>query len=317
MEELKKYDLFDRYLRGELEQKELDSFLKQLDSDEELREEFSMYQYLVEGIREHEKQELKAYMSKKAGVRYIGSPWSKGFTYASAAILIGFGILYFVLDHRAKETDLAINKPVETRKTPEQEVVREDEVKKGEEKQEFVVPEVASPDQQDTNTLYNEERQGTEGERSSAVGDFPVMGDSKTMAGSKTEDDFPVKTDTRIMDTLVTLNILFEKEEGIALDTGTGLIKQTSVTVHSEKILVQFWKSPINYKGYRFDGRKLVLFGLDSMSQVELRYRVLDPELEVYDVYLVYGKLHVKLVDDNRYNAYIRETNPLIINELK
>lgn len=319
MEEQKKYDLFDRYLRGELDQKELDSFMKELGSDEALKEEFDMYQYLVEGIREHEKQELKAYMTKKAGVRYIGSPWSKNFTYASAAILIGFGVLYVVLDNRAKDTDLAINKPIEIPKSPETQVAPDGEVKTEENKEEYVVPEIqAAPVEVDTNTRYSEDGQKPDGEKTYGVGDMPVMGDRNRMAGSnKGEDDFPVRTDTRIMDTLITLAIRFEKVTEQSIDTGESPEAERTIPVLSEKILVQFWKSPINYKGYRFDGRKLVLFGLDSISQVDLKYRVLDAELKVYDIYLVYGKLHVKLIDDNRYNAYIRETNPAILNELK
>ncbi len=319
MEELKKYELFDRYLRGELDQKELDSFLSRLNADEELKKEFDMYQYLVEGIREHEKQELRAYMiqQKNKEVKYIGSPWSKTFTYASAAVLIGFGLLYFVLDNRVKDNDVVVNDPIKAPKTQETPVIREGAEEVEPEEPVFTAPQITTEEgEPDTASDGKYDPDLAEPGTAKEFRDYPVMGDPNRMASSG-EDDYPVKEDSRIMDTLITLTVEFEQETGMVIDTGTGSIHQTIVVNVSEKILVQFWKSPINYKGYRFDGRKLVLFGLDSFSQVELKYRVIDAELKVYDVYLVYGKMYVKLIDNNRYNAYTRETNPAILNELK
>ncbi|MHB1277341.1 MAG: hypothetical protein ACYC1Q_02995 [Bacteroidia bacterium] len=321
MEELKKYELFDRYLRGELDQKELDVFLGRLESDEELKKEFDMYQYLVEGIREHEKQELKAFITRRktSEVKYIGSPWSKTFTYASAAVLIGFGLLYVVLDSRVKDNDVAVNNPVIVPKAPEKPVISEGEEEVERVKpidQVPVVPEMKTEDPEREIDTSLTKGQGTNPPTKGDNGrEFPVIGDPSRMASSG--DDYPVKEDSRIMDTLIRLSILFEQFEGQFIDTGEGGKPVTGEVNVTEKILVQFWKSPINYKGYRFDGRKLVLFGLDSFSQVELKYRIVNKELKVYDVYLVYGKMHVKLIDNNRYNAYIRETNPAILNELK
>jgi len=39
------------------------------------------------------------------------------------------------------------------------------------------------------------------------------------------------------------------------------------------KILVELWKSPVNYKGYKFSGRKLILFGIDSFEKLSLEYQ--------------------------------------------
>lgn len=319
MEEQKKYDLFDRYLRGELEQKELDSFLAQLESDEALKEEFDTYHYLVEGIREHEKQELKAFMAQrnKGEQKYIGSPWSKSFTYAAAAILLAFGLLYVVLDNQVKDQDVAVNDRIVVPKTPEPTQAPEGEKVQEAETPESVEPHVHTKTPVDTGSDMKDEGDEPQTPKKKDPLYYPEPGDPNRMAGSS-KDDFPVKEDSRILDTLITLSIRMEKYEKQTIDSsGAAPGEERSITLKSEKILVQFWKSPINYKGYRFDGRKLVLFGLDSFSQVELKYRIVDPTLEVYDIYLVYGKLTVKLIDDNRYNAYIRETNPAILNELK
>jgi len=38
------------------------------------------------------------------------------------------------------------------------------------------------------------------------------------------------------------------------------------------KVLVELWKSPVNYRGYKYSGRKLVLFGIDSFDKLSLEY---------------------------------------------
>ena len=35
-------------------------------------------------------------------------------------------------------------------------------------------------------------------------------------------------------------------------------------------IYVEFWRSPINFKGYKFNGKKLVVYGIDSPFEIYL-----------------------------------------------
>jgi hypothetical protein len=48
---------------------------------------------------------------------------------------------------------------------------------------------------------------------------------------------------------------------------------KTSKTKRSDNsVTVEFWKSPINYKGYRFDSYKVVIFGLNDYDVTKFKY---------------------------------------------
>ncbi|MBI1221326.1 MAG: hypothetical protein GC180_01880 [Bacteroidetes bacterium] len=317
MEEQYKYDLFDRYFRGELSQEELDDFLERLKSDEEFKKELEMYQLLVEGIREHERQELKAFLVDKARVRFMGNPWSKAWTYASAAIIAGFGILYLVMDNSIQQEPTAesskpaqIQTPVDTTQpgNTKEEVTNNQSLTK---KMPIPDPEVEikeeTPAEEVADVLNIEDT--TELQSGETDAELPGYEKPHRMASMEKKQDFPVKEDTHLFDTTFTLQIKFQPDSVQNIQKPKGPV--------SERIEVQFWKSPINYKGYRFDGRKLQVFGLDTFSQVSLRYHVLDASLGVYQVYLKYGENYFKLNDNYRYNAYMREEDTSIIQNLK
>ncbi|MDX5321778.1 MAG: hypothetical protein LPK45_11610, partial [Bacteroidota bacterium] len=273
MEEQYKYDLFDRYHRGELDQSELDAFLERLNTDETFRADYEMHHLLVEGIREHERQDLKAFMQEKARVRFMGNPWSKTWTYASAAILIGFGVLYVVLDKTIPQEELSDKPnpkelvfPVDTAdEKPEETLTDAEPIQKTEKEPEN---ESQYPQSDPITPLPDSSDEDNIPEWQSAE-------DPSRMAGMTQGDELPVKQDVRIYDTVLSLKLQFPKDSTNLTKKGAG--------GKEEKIVVQFWKSPINYKGYRFDGRKLEVFGLDSIDQVEVKYYVVNAELEVVD----------------------------------
>src|SRR5690606_177262 len=98
---------------GELEAAELDAFLERLKTEPELAEELEMHRLLVEGIKEHRKEELKAYLQEKGRVRFMGNPWSKTWTWASAAILVAFGIIYFTIPQNENNEALSEKEPTQ------------------------------------------------------------------------------------------------------------------------------------------------------------------------------------------------------------
>lgn len=52
------------------------------------------------------------------------------------------------------------------------------------------------------------------------------------------------------------------------------LLTDDKMTVRPEKqkILVELWKSPVNYKGFKYNGRKLILFGFENFDKLGLEY---------------------------------------------
>lgn len=47
-------------------------------------------------------------------------------------------------------------------------------------------------------------------------------------------------------------------------------IKSEKKTNERIQLMVEFWRSPINYKGYKLGKSKLILFGIDNSSQIML-----------------------------------------------
>ena len=322
MEEQEKYALFDRYLRGDLSQQELDDFLERLKEDPELAADLEMHKFLVDGIQEHRKEELRTYMKEKARVRFMGNPWTRNWTYASAAVLLIFGVMYVVIDQNRKIDPVAVkDSPAETSAGVDTTEEKPEDLP--EESSAEETPQLA--EQQDPVPVVPETEPYKD--TSSAVSDEHDVEhrnitelNQENLASMPKEDELPVKSDTRIYDTLITLNLAFIPVQGAKsgdFKDSSGVAKQATTATKDEKITVQYWKSPINYKGYRFDGRKLELFGVGFSDEISLSYLVLDPKLKVYRVYLKKNGLYFPLVDDHAYHPYKAETDPAILEKLK
>ena len=63
-------------------------------------------------------------------------------------------------------------------------------------------------------------------------------------------------------------------------------------------VLVEFWKSPVNYKGYSFNGKKLVLYGLSKPYAISLYIEKKEISLKFKD------GLSVKLIKDNEFHKF-------------
>ncbi len=322
MEEQEKYALFDRYLRGDLSQQELDDFLERLKEDPELAADLEMHKFLVEGIQEHRKEELRTYMKEKARVRFMGNPWTRNWTYASAAVLLIFGVMYVVIDQNRKVDPVAVkDTPAET--STGVDTTGEKSQDLPEESSAEETPQLA--EQQDPvpvvpETEPYEDTSGVVSDEHDVEHRTITELNQENLASMPKEDELPVKSDTRIYDTLITLNLAFIPAQGAKsgdFKDSSGVTKQATTSNKDEKITVQYWKSPINYKGYRFDGRKLELFGVGFSDEISLSYLVLDPKLKVYRVYLKKNGQYFPLVDDHAYHPYKAETDPDILEKLK
>jgi len=70
-------------------------------------------------------------------------------------------------------------------------------------------------------------------------------------------------------------------------------------------LAVEFWKSPLNYRGYKLFKNKLVLFGLDPLDEVVLVYSG-----DFYYLKCSLGIFKLSITDDFR--SYERVTNPSV-----
>jgi len=315
MNEQERHELFDRYLRGELEEQELDQFLKDLKSDEELENDFQTYRLLVEGIRQHEKEELLLYMRDKARVRFMSNPWSKTWTVASAAVVLAFGVLYFTIGNTEQ-----VNTPVADNKTEQKEEKitnqsdsnQEEDVEQEQtpdieiQKQEEVLADKQTP-QPESIDIIEEDADAVEKQI-----DFPEVdiGDEREFAANPNENNLPVKEDILLFDTSLVATTILPKElkanlaDITSIDSSTTGQRKKAKVKNDEPVTVrvEFWKSPINYSGYRFDGKKLQLFGTYNIVELQLYHVVKDINLNVSDIYLRIGEKIYLLDESNSYS---------------
>ena len=73
---------------------------------------------------------------------------------------------------------------------------------------------------------------------------------------------------------------------------------------------IQFWKSPVNYKGYSFNGKNLKLYGMDKQTKVYI-YRLSG------NWYMKMGDFYYTLNPDNQFHTYKRLEDTFIIKQLE
>jgi hypothetical protein len=97
-----------------------------------------------------------------------------------------------------------------------------------------------------------------------------------------------VKTDSLLDDS--TINLLVLK----------GFFKNASQI--SRQLLVEFWASPIHFRGYLFNGKKLLIYGFEPNSTVFLNY---NSGNETYHIFILNKEFH--LFPDNQFHKLVLE----------
>ena len=65
----------------------------------------------------------------------------------------------------------------------------------------------------------------------------------------------------------------------------------------ANQVVVEFWKSPVNFKGYKFNRKKLVLYGLAPQTEIKLCYYI-------HTQYMLVGNVIYKIVETAAYQPY-------------
>jgi hypothetical protein len=84
-------ELFDLYLQGKLQGADLAAFESRLSADKAFAEAFQVHRILVEGIRDHGRQELKNYLKEHGKVHLAGKsarPFNMRYAAAAAIVLV-------------------------------------------------------------------------------------------------------------------------------------------------------------------------------------------------------------------------------------
>lgn len=301
-------DLFDRYLKSELDGQELKDFEDRLIVDETFRDEFELHQLLAEGIKQNGKEELKNLLKDKGKVVFWGENlWSKKMRMASAIVFLIFAGLFalvqFYLEPKERKLALEKEQSLDKYEYNDKDTIANElkftETKPLESEQgKLNQADIPPPFEQESKVVFEETLQQKEAQ----------INDEKeeTLAASKESPyvEYNVSAEKKLRDTIISFSIVeFNRKDfnnsynkatpkGKAqlpannnnLDkkitsnnkTDDSTIKENTkleskkmagganIVVQNYKI--EYWKSPINFRGYTLKGNSLKLYGYDSKN---------------------------------------------------
>ncbi|TNE81806.1 MAG: hypothetical protein EP332_02340 [Bacteroidetes bacterium] len=338
MSELETYELFDAYLRGELSGKELDDFVRRMQEDSTFKEALDMHVMLVRGIEEHRKQELKAFLKEQTSRSFLGNPFGAKYTWFAAAVLAFFALVYVGFEYGLKEEFAQLNESkeevdtvVQVQAAPTEQIERQ---KNNEPRGNQIPPVPEATDDKDViyqedEVVLNEVKKAYIGSVQSEVEEIEMLDEPENleMTNDAEENKLPVRQDTKIYDTQMVVRQLAWTTDSVKItlrdnSANSNLAKakpesnRTFKETSDKKITIEYWGSPINYKGYRFDGRKLVLFGQDEQSEVHVVALLTDVNLGTYRYFFKLQGSYYELFDDNVFRAYKAITDSRILTKL-
>lgn len=282
------YEWIERYLEDQLGGEELDIFRKRLRDDSEFAYDVEIQRLIWQQIKEQRKQELKNFIAAEGEVKYIQNIWGTKWLYASAAIVLFFTGFYFVVEYVIKPGQesgtYSVGQEEYAREKSDSSTVvdpmREpDQQKKSFPSQADSVVDLAIADHDDvpTDEVVKETMPVIE---SSEDYFFDQQRDSADLY----EDEDFVAKDERIAGKVFELHSLVSvsrenaaKKAPVSKQVTTDKSeteepreqeKSISETKESAQLIVEFWKSPVNYKGYSYQKGKLILFGIDPTESL-------------------------------------------------
>lgn len=341
-EEQTHIELFDLYMRNELPDNDKTDFEKKLELDHEFKQQFTQYLLIVEGIKLHNREELKTFMKNEAKMEYWGQNfWGKKWNYASAALLLIFASLYIVTKQfnnssSKQENDLAIEQQKEkvelktqenTSPKSEQNPVKEHIVAEEKPLDNIVINEAEIPsvaenessrgynlETDDANMVVNIEEEKKISEKTLNINDvkeitFEFNNNTWNSQTSSTTlpSNFPNdKTSGRVnkqkkASSDKNKENKTEVEEKKTVDTSARVKTLENTNVQSNKLLIQFWSSPLNYKGYQYNNNVLKLYGITENNTKLHQYNK--------TLYLVNDGKVYRITPCNETCNYIEEEN--------
>jgi len=332
-EESAHMDDIDKFLMGQMGDFEQGLFEHRMAQDQDLKFEVEVRKKALEMIEFQRALALKDYIRKNTPHKRILTFWQQVAVYSSAACLIIFTISWAVLSIYFPNNDLTNQISAVTEKKE----INKDALDSG------------MDESTNLNELKNDNQPLTEPEilnmtdsvSIGAIGQeeglttMPVPSQNEVDEDdvSGVEDSYVIKSDILVQDTifyafnysyntvaadakkptaapsannLETYKTTKAKTVKEIEDTVTpGLIKNQSVNIR-----VEFWKSPINYKGYKYNGIKLMLYGM--VSNPKMKFKILNDEL-----YMLTGDQVFHIVKEDRFNSFWPETDKNLIKLIK
>lgn len=322
----------ENYVLQRMTEEEALQFEKDLLQDQELKK---YYEELLPAIRVaqfHRANELKEFIRKNAKKPVKYTFWPVVITYSAAASLIFFVIAWVWIDLHQPAHESALARTREKILHPwgnKNEDIGSSQAIKDSISSISEIPPKANNQE---SLSKEEESEIIAGEQPPAIMEDQSGDGISEMANSDENisetDDLKVKSDEKILDTVFVAMTIFDR----TMDTVSGIStselrlaaksktssKKPAVTeadtyknipnpsVSNKNIYVEFWKSPINYRGYRFNGRNLIIFGFTSSQGLQFKYYN-------NDVYMLVNKQVYRMENNDRFNSYYPEEDAKLL----
>lgn len=316
----------DKYLSGEMGAFEKGLFEHKLAQDENLRYELEVRRLAVSMIEMERRRQLKEYIRKNTPHKRQLSFWQQVTLYSSVACALVAFVFWVMLQIADPVGHMAYQ---QRENKPELQPARSNKTDANQEPSTSTPPESAQadhlplfPTEEKMDNIPFSENAETEN-KDEDVATAPA-------AEGASADDYAIKSDEMILDTSYltpvfqlasmeeteTTKMPAAKTDSRAAAPAATNKARKAITVDSANngftrynainIKVEFWNSPIHYKGYRFNGIKLQLYGIHDPGKI--KFKMLDDELYMWNAGVV-----CKILREDRYNSYWPESDKSIL----
>ncbi|MBC7384350.1 MAG: hypothetical protein H7296_15395 [Bacteroidia bacterium] len=289
---------FEKFLRNEMRGQELAAFHQKLNENERFRKDFDFYvihrkNILEEELAEYDKNEI---LFKK--------PQKWGWFYAIISVLgLVLIIDYYLSINYDKTIDTAV------RRKPLIERIN------------FFSTEEIMPEPKETEKAFKENKiekpltknYSTEPE---ILDSTQLFAEAEAQLEKYIQNNNIIQSDYFLMDSLMwVFDGIVTKERIVALNMQTDSILDDSSLqmlafkslygkpkASQKQLFVEYWKSPIHFRGYRFSGKKLLLFGFETDAPLFFSF---DEPAGTY--YLFMMDKAYSLFSDNQFHKISKE----------
>lgn len=299
-------ELFDQYLLNQLGEVQKKAFEERLSNEPNFKEEFEIHKILVQGIQQHGREELKNFLKENATINFWGGNiWPKQMRVASVAVFLLFAGMYVLIHFYLQPKSQGNNTAIITEKSTELDVnniTKDDTVPvppatevpntlSNVESMEIEIPVIEDEIQNPSEEIDMMEKETESELATKQLNDYQVLNERKLSdtvlfvmnipVNNALKEEASIKVVKKSKSPTIpsnTQNSPLNNNAGqLNLDTSAnvkyensdkkGLSKKVSASV---KYQIEFWTSPINFKGYKLINQTLQLYGL-SNNQVQLK----------------------------------------------
>ena len=267
--------IIDRFLQGDLSGIERENFNQRVREDEKFRGEVELLKIIYSGIHKANQDKLKSMILSSLNYRKPTIPFALKMI-VTFLVVTGVGItLWFYVGNESANKDQSKSwfAFLKSKKSVDNNAVE--------------IPKQKPPLKPRNEVLTDSVAQEGDAERAAADSVPEQISNEKTALDSiqpaTSNEEIIVKQDQLLIGT--TIVVEDKSEAGFEgndkqltsgalskLNPGADLPEEEKV---SSDYQVEFWVSPINYRGYKMSKNKLILFGIDEPEAVKL-YRVKD-----------------------------------------